>query len=103
MSVAVDTPPKAPPPQDSSRPLVLENVSWKTYVLLLRDLEEQHLRLTYDNGRLSLVSPSRLHERLKTLLGRLLETLALEQNIPILSFGSATWKRRALRKGLEGD
>src|SRR5207247_4723646 len=39
----------------------LEGISWETYEHLLTDLEGQNLRLTYDHGRLTIVSPTHLH------------------------------------------
>jgi Uma2 family endonuclease len=81
----------------------LEGISWETYERLLQDLEGQNLRLTYDQGRLTIVSPTHRHDKLKTLIGRMIELLALEFRIPVSSFGSATWKRNDLLKGLESD
>lgn len=49
------------------------------------------------------MSPLPTHERAKKLIGRLIEALSLERNIPISSLGSTTWKRQDLLKGLEPD
>jgi Uma2 family endonuclease len=83
--------------------LVLENVSWETYEALLHDLQEQHLRLTYDEGRLSIVSPLPKHERDKKLVARMIELYSLERDIPVVGLGSTTWRKKALRKGLQPD
>jgi Uma2 family endonuclease len=84
--------------------VVLRNISWETYESLLRDLEEQHYyRLTYDGGTLEIMPPSRLHERAGRLLGRIIYAYSEARNIPIASFGSATWRRRDIGKGLEAD
>jgi Uma2 family endonuclease len=83
--------------------VVLRNISWETYESLLRDLDEQHYRLTYDSGDLEIMPPSRLHERAGQLLGRLIHTYTEVRDIPIASFGSATWRRRDIQKGLEAD
>ena len=93
-----------PPPQ-SPEPIVLEDVSWDTYESLLRDLEHspQNLRVTYDRGRMVVRSPLPKHEKWKFLLGRFVEAIADEKNIPISTFGSTTWKRRDKRRGLEAD
>jgi Uma2 family endonuclease len=84
--------------------LVLDNVSWETYELLIRDTAEQHVRITYDQGRMvvqSGLSPGQ--QRTKRVSGRLVEMATLERDIPIRSFGSTTWKRQDLAKGLEAD
>ena len=81
----------------------IENASWELYELLVRDVEGQNVRITYDEGRMVLMSPLPIHEKIKKLAGRLIETACLELRIPLSSFGSTTWKRHDLRKGLEAD
>ena len=81
----------------------LEGISWETYEHLLRDLDEQHLRLTYHRGRLTIVSPLPKHDRVKTVIGRMIELLAFELHIPMSCFGSATWRRSDVVAGLEAD
>lgn len=83
--------------------IALENASWELYELLLRDTEGQNVRITYDQGRMVLMSPLPIHEKIKTLGGRLIEMATFERNIPVSSFGSTTWKRQDLAKGLEPD
>ncbi|HEX7449854.1 MAG TPA: Uma2 family endonuclease [Pirellulales bacterium] len=83
--------------------LVLRGVPWETYVTL-RDLEcNNHVFMTYDRGTLELMSPSGQHDNVKTLIGQLVEAFATELNIPRRSFGSTTWRRSDLFKGLEAD
>ena len=41
--------------------VVIENVSWETYEMLLQDVREQHISITYDNGRMALMSPLPIH------------------------------------------
>lgn len=95
-------------PLSFSRPpagqiVVLENASWKLYESLLREMNGQNVRITYDEGRMVLMSPLPIDEKVKTLAGRLIEMATLERNIPISSFGSTTWKRQDLAKALEAD
>lgn len=94
-----------PQPQAETEPILFENVSWETYESLLRDLEDAHqnLRITYDEGRMVVMSPPPKQERWKSLLGRFVEAIADEKNVPISTFGSTTWKRRDKRRGLEAD
>jgi Uma2 family endonuclease len=82
---------------------VLEPIRWKTYEALLRDLDEENVRLTYDSGRLWIVSPTLKHDRVKSLIGSMLQLTVIHFRIPILSCGSATWRRAKASKGLEPD
>ncbi|HEY0796927.1 MAG TPA: hypothetical protein VGD64_14235 [Acidisarcina sp.] len=36
-------------------------MSWETYERLLEDIGDGHVRLTYDQGRLEIMSPSNPH------------------------------------------
>ena len=82
---------------------VIENATWGLYERLLRDLDGQHISITYDDGRLALMSPLPIHEIVKTVTGRLIETTAMELDIPCACLGSTPWKRKDIRKGLEAD
>jgi Uma2 family endonuclease len=83
--------------------LVLENVPWQTYVRLLRLFANRHLRITYDQGALEIMAPLPIHERLKLLFDRFINTLAEELGWNIGSFGSTTFKSRKHKRGLEPD
>src|SRR4051812_35754367 len=94
--------PLDPPP---AAPIVLRGVSWDVYESLLGQLERagQHLYLTYDRGNLEIMPPSPFHERYKTILGRMIETMSVELDIPIVGLGSTTCRREDLKRGLEPD
>jgi Uma2 family endonuclease len=83
--------------------LVVHQVSWDDYELLLNEFEERHLRVTYDCGTLEIMSPLAEHE----LYGRFIDSMVLEtcdaSGLEVEPLGSTTWKRRTLGKGLEGD
>jgi Uma2 family endonuclease len=49
------------------------------------------------------MAPSPFHEISKTLIGRMIELLSLEWDIPIRSLGSATFHPPGAPHGLEGD
>src|SRR5690349_21172991 len=83
--------------------LVLEDVSWQTYTRLLRLFANRHLRITYDQGALEIMAPLPIHERLKLLFDRFINTLAEELGLNIASFGSTTFKSRKHKRGLEPD
>ncbi len=83
--------------------VVLRGVSWQTYNALVDETESSAVRLTYDRGRLEMMSPSRDHERFKTLIGRIIEIFTEELDIPMQAGGSTTWRKEDLQRGLEAD
>jgi Uma2 family endonuclease len=84
---------------------VLYGVPWKTYVSLRDTLDESSsgLRMTYLEGTLELMSPSRNHEDYKTLIGRLLEAYAEERDLDLRGYGGTTFRKKAKKRGLEPD
>jgi len=98
----IDTPIGAPPRADV---ILFENASWELYELSVRDRDAagQHFKITYDNGRMSIVSPLPIHELIKKLLARMIEYADVELDIGISCYGSTTWRRKDLAKGLEPD
>jgi Uma2 family endonuclease len=82
---------------------VLEGASWELYERLLKDIGNRPIRVTYDRGRMEIMSPLPEHERPIAWIGRLIEALSLELEIPLASFGSTTFRRRDKAKGLEPD
>ena len=84
---------------------VLEGISWQTYQTLLRELEGagKRLSVTYDRGRMVVTSPLPIHEKWKGLIRQMAETLAEHRGILISAYGSTTWQREDLLRGLEAD
>ena len=83
--------------------LILTGVSWKDYVALREALDTPGLRMTYCEGVLELMSPSRLHELWKKTIARLIELYALERGFPLYGYGSTTFKKEAKERGAEPD
>ena len=83
--------------------IVLHNIAWSTYEAILADMEDQVIHLTYDHGELEIMSPSDKHERIKRLIGRMVEVMTEVLGIPIRSAGSTTFKKQMLHRGLEPD
>jgi Uma2 family endonuclease len=92
-------------PLRASTAIVLKGIGWETYESLREELDrsKQHMYLTYDQGALEIMAPSPFHEKYKGLIGRFLSIISLELNIPIASFGSTTFKREDIERGLEPD
>ena len=88
--------------RDAGR-ILLHNIAWETYEAILADMEDRAIRLTYDQGDLEIMSPSDEHERIKSLVGRMIEAMTEELDIPIRSAGSTTLRRQLKRRGLEPD
>ena len=84
--------------------LVLPQVTWEEYERILDDLADwPGMRVSYDEGRLEIMSPSPEHEAYTEFILRLAHVFCEERGIPLETRGSATWKRRSLRKGSEPD
>ncbi len=80
----------------------LSGISWQTYETLRSELRDRRLRLTYNRGTLEIMAPSQEHELGKEVLGRFVEALAEETNLPIYPLGSTTLQRPEL-SGAEPD
>jgi Uma2 family endonuclease len=84
--------------------LIVSDVSWLEYERLLDDLGGHcSVRVSYDRGRLEIVSPSTKHEKCKELVLLLAHVLAEETGTRLESVGSTTFKRAALAQGAEPD
>lgn len=88
---------------EGERRFVLHEVGWEGYQALLKMVGDRSTRLTYDGGSVELMSPLNIHERYKNRLGRVVEALTEELNIPVIGGGSTTLNREDLDKGLEPD
>ncbi|HWX41520.1 MAG TPA: Uma2 family endonuclease [Blastocatellia bacterium] len=89
-------------PPDSS--LVLHHITWDKYEALLAAVgEAKHLRISYDDGNLQIMTLSSLHENYQSIIDHLLVLVTLRRRIKILCFGSATIKAEEKGKGAEPD
>jgi Uma2 family endonuclease len=83
---------------------VIRGVDWASYEKLLEAVGDRGgLRLAYDGKDLEIISPSPLHENIKVLAGRFVETVADELEIAYRSMASTTWKRLEVERGIEAD
>ena len=91
-------------PPTTRPPAVLENIDWRTYTRLLRVFQERPgFRLTYDRGTLEIMSPRLEHEKPAYLLGRFIDVLTEELNMPCIAGRSVTLPRRRKGRGLGPD
>ncbi len=83
--------------------VVLRDVDWETYLTLAEKTNRPGKLITYDCGVLEIMSPSRNHEILKSMIGRMVERYAEIRGIDATSTASTTFKRSASQRGFEAD
>ena len=84
--------------------VILYDVTWEQYVQLSDMFVDEFPRMTYLEGTLEIsMTTSPEHERLKKIIARLIETYAVERLINLNGYGSATFRREAVRRGAEPD
>lgn len=82
---------------------VLDFASWELYESILNHLDDRHVFITYDQGRLEMMSPSWRHDKRSRRIARLIDIVAEETGTPVDGGGSATIRRKSLKRGLEAD
>lgn len=83
--------------------VVLDNISWSTYLAILNDAENRRGRIAYYRGILEIMSPSKLHENIKKLIARMIEAFSEATGIEADGAGSTTFRREDLESGFEPD
>lgn len=85
--------------------ITLYNVAWEQYNSLVNLFMDQFpgLRMTFLEGTLEIMGTSLEHERLKTIIARLLEMYAVEKRITLNGYGNTTFRKEAKQRGLEPD
>jgi Uma2 family endonuclease len=90
--------------QSIDQRVVLHGVPWQQYEALLATRgDDAGVRMTYLEGELELMSPSIDHERLKTMIARLIEIWAVERDRDLNGYGSWTVRKAVRERGLEPD
>lgn len=101
--VATGSRPSRPAEVLGEQRMLIHGVSWKDYVILREALDTPGLRMTYCEGALELMSPSRAQELWKKTIARLIELYAFLRGLPLLGYGSTTLRREAKERGAEPD
>jgi len=85
--------------------LIMNGVTWEQYSTLVNIYTDKYpsLHMTYSNGVLEIMTTSNEHERLKTIIGRLLEMYFVEKRINLNGYGQTTIRQELVQKGLEPD
>jgi Uma2 family endonuclease len=89
--------------QPDGQHFVFENASWGLYERLLREVGDGPTRLTYDNGRLEIMSPLPEHEERSRVICTFVLDLAMSAGFTVRMLGSSTLRRKLRRRGLEPD
>ncbi|MGE5607935.1 MAG: Uma2 family endonuclease [Bacillota bacterium] len=87
----------------SEQRFLLDDVDWPFYESLLQRVGDRHIFVTYDRGRLELMSPSWKHDKRARLIGLIVNIVAEDLRIPFEGGGSTTFRREDLQQGLEPD
>jgi Uma2 family endonuclease len=103
MAVAMPHTPSEPARDLGEQRMLVHGVTWKDYVVLRAALDTPGLRMTYCEGMLELISPGRLHELRKKSVARLVELYAIERDLPLVGYGSTTFRQEAKERGAEPD
>lgn len=97
------TPPRAAPPDHDHR-VTLPDATWADYQRILEVRgERSRPRVSYLEGVLQLLSPSRRHEIVASMLGRLVEAWALETGFDLTPYGRWTLESKEAERGAEAD
>lgn len=84
--------------------LRLEGISWGEYERLLEELTEwPGMRVSYNQGRVEIMSPSFQHESYIGVISWMAHILSEEIGVNVESAGATTYKQERLLKGSEGD
>jgi Uma2 family endonuclease len=84
--------------------LQLTDITWDEYELLLSELAERSdLRLTFDRGRLEIMSPRPEHEEYGELIQDFARVISEELDFKLETRGSATFRSSRSQRGVEAD
>ena len=83
--------------------VLVSGIDWQGYRGIADALGDAHVRLTYNEGSLEFMTLSHGHERCSNLIGRFIEALTEEFDLPIQSGGSTTLNREDLDRAAEPD
>ncbi len=84
--------------------VVMPDIAWEEYEHLLTQLTDNaRFRLSYDQGRLEIMTLSPRHENIKTLFSHLLLVLIEAMEMKMISLGSTTFTMPEHIRGTEPD
>jgi Uma2 family endonuclease len=82
----------------------LQDVTWSEFEAILNELgDKRACRIVYSDGVLEIRMPLPEHEKAKVLIGDMVKILLEELDLDNECFGSSTFKRQDMAKGIEPD
>src|ERR1700722_2828286 len=103
MTTAVEAKPvPVAEPRESAQRFLLHG-DWQTYSDLLKAFDERRIFVTFDRGRIEIMSPSPRHERAAHRLSQIAICAATAFGQSYLALGSTTFRREDLKRGFEPD
>jgi Uma2 family endonuclease len=93
----------APSLVPSEQSFLLDGVDWMFYESLLERIGGRHVFITFDRGRLELMSASWKHATRSRRIAMLITIVADELGVPLQGGGSTTFRREDIAVGLEPD
>lgn len=89
---------------DPDQRVILNGLDWWQFEAFLAIRGDRAgVRVTYLEGTLEIMSPSRSHEAIKTLIARLLEAYADETGLVFEGYGSLTMRNAPKERAIEPD
>lgn len=90
---------------DCEQVFISNEVSWQVYESLLESIGDDYpgISITYLEGTLEIMSPSRRHEFNKKIIALLIESYFLETDIDFYPLGSTTFREQTVARGIEPD
>lgn len=89
---------------DHDHIVVLSGATWADFQRLLEIRGERSSpRLAYLEGKLEIMTPSRSHESIKSMIGCLVEAWCMERGVEITPYGSWLLEEKAQERGAEPD
>lgn len=79
------------------------DTDWEGYLKISDAVGERQIKVTYDRGKLELMTLSYEHESMKGILSSLLEAYLVERHIDYAMGGGMTFRRQDKDRGLEPD
>ncbi|MBI5496803.1 MAG: Uma2 family endonuclease [Deltaproteobacteria bacterium] len=90
--------------EERDQRVFLRGLSWSQFESFMRLKGDAPVpRITFLDGVLEMMSPSRAHESVKSALGRMVEAYCFEHDIRFTAVGSWTLKSRPRRRAVEPD
>jgi Uma2 family endonuclease len=83
--------------------IVFHDVTWDQYDELVQGSATRRMRVSYDRGRLEIMSPSAEHDFCATVFNGLMRIISDELDLEIEAYGSTTWRNKNLGRGAEAD